>query len=74
MKLWLPEPTMLINIGIESRVFVRDARNAVRLPLAMASGVASTMPSTFFWFGQIKIHTLNNMIVPHHAPIPIIMP
>ena len=66
-----PKPTMLISIGIESMVLVRDARNATRRAFAIWSAVASTSPSTFFWFGQMKTQTLNSMMVPSHAPTPI---
>ena len=30
------------------------------------------MPRIFFWFGQMKTQTLNSMIVPSQAPIPMI--
>ena len=53
---------MLMINGIDSSVFVRDARNAVRLPFAISSALASTMPSIFFWFGQINTHTLKSII------------
>ena len=59
---------MLMSIGIDSNVFAREARNATRRAFAICSAVASTMPSTFFWFGQIKTQTLNTMMVPSQAP------
>jgi len=64
---------MLISIGMDINVFDRDAMNAMFLALATCSGVASTIPSTFLWFGQIYTHTLNTMMVPSHAPIPIVL-
>ena len=30
------------------------------------------MPRIFFWFGQISTQTLNSMMVPSHAPMPMI--
>ena len=39
--------------------------------LALAASSAGTIPSTFFWFGQISTQTLNSMIVPSHAPMPM---
>jgi hypothetical protein len=63
---------MLMTIGMDSSVFVREASNAVFFARAISSGEAFTRPSTFFWFGQISPHTLNSMIVPSHAPIPIV--
>jgi len=29
-------------------------------------------PEDFFWFGQMKTQTLNNMMVPSHAPTPMV--
>ncbi len=63
---------MLMINGIDSMVFVRDAIIATFLADAMRSALTSTMPSTFFWLGQIRTHTLNNMIVPSQAPTPIV--
>src|SRR5210317_2362003 len=65
---------MLMIIGMDISVFEREARKAVFLALATSSALASTMPRTFFWFGQMSTHTLNNMIVPNHAPTPIVIP
>src|SRR5881394_3323459 len=65
---------MLMSIGIDSIVLAREARNATRRAFAICSAVASTSPSTFFWFGQISTQTLNSMIVPSHAPTPINVP
>ena len=53
---------MLASIGIESSVLVRENRKAVRRALLISSALASTMPSTFFWLGQMTIHTLKSMI------------
>ena len=44
---------------------------AVLRAAAFSSSVAATMPSTFFWFGQISTQTLNSMMVPSQAPMPI---
>ena len=38
---------------------------------AFCSSVAATIPRIFFWFGQMIAHTLNNMMVPSQAPVPI---
>ena len=62
---------MHINIGMDSTKLAREASIATRRALAFSSSVAGTMPSTRFWFGQIKPQTFNNMIVPSHAPMPI---
>ncbi len=43
-----PKLTMLMSIGIDSTVFVREAMNATRRAFAICSAVASTRPSTFF--------------------------
>jgi hypothetical protein len=59
------------SIGIDSMVLVRDARKATRRALFFSSSVAETMPRIFFWFGQISTHTLNSMMVPSQAPMPI---
>ena len=56
------------SIGIESIVFVREARNAMRRALTFSSSVAGTIPRIFFWFRQMSPHTLISMIVPSHAP------
>jgi hypothetical protein len=48
---------MHMIIGMDSIVFVRDARKAVARALAFSSSVAATMPRTFFWFGQISTQT-----------------
>jgi hypothetical protein len=39
---------MLITMGIDIKVFDREAMNAIFFALATWSAVASTMPSTFF--------------------------
>lgn len=64
---------MLMIKGMDMSVFERDAMNAMFLAFATSSAVASTMPKTFFWFGQMSTQTLNNMIVPSQAPIPIVV-
>ena len=38
---------------------------------AFCSSVAATKPWIFFWFGQMMAQTLNNMMVPSQAPVPI---
>ena len=42
------------SMGMDSSVLVREARNAMRADLALMASSAGTIPSTFFWFGQIK--------------------
>src|SRR5580700_9471369 len=58
--------------GIDKMKLMREALPAVLRAAAFSSSVAGTMPRIFFWFGQIKTHTLNSMIVPSHAPMPMI--
>ena len=53
-------------------VLMREASPAMRAARFFSSGCAGTMPSTFFWFGQIRNQTLNHMIVPSHMPMPIV--
>jgi hypothetical protein len=55
----------------DSTKLVREASVAVLRALAFSSSVAGVMPSTFFWFGQISTQTLNSMMVPSQAPMPI---
>src|SRR5690606_20967255 len=62
---------MHISIGIDRMKLMREALPAVARAAAFCSSVALTMPSTFFWFGQMRTQTLNSMIVPSHAPVPI---
>ena len=50
---------------------MRDAMAATTLALAFSSSEADTIPRIFFWFGQISTQTLNNMMVPSQAPVPI---
>ena len=64
-------PTMHINIGIDSKKLIREAYNATLRALAFCSSVAGTIPKIFFWLGQISPHTLNSMMVPSHAPMPM---
>ena len=56
------------SIGTDKTTLVLEAIAAVNLALAISSALASTIPRTFFWFGQIRIHTLNSIIVPIQAP------
>ena len=42
------------SMGIESIVFVRDASSAVRRARFFSSSEAATIPSTFFWLGQMR--------------------
>ncbi len=65
---------MLISMGIDNAVLVRDAISATILAVPIWSALASTMPRIYFWFGQIRIQTLYNMMVPSHAPTPIVSP
>ena len=62
---------MHMSIGTDSTKFVREASSATLRAFAFSSSVAATMPRIFFWFGQISAQTLNSMIVPSHAPMPI---
>jgi hypothetical protein len=59
------------SIGMDSAVLVREARNATRRALFFSSSVADTRPRIYFWFGQISTHTLNSMMMPSHAPMPM---
>ena len=38
---------------------------------AFCSGATVTMPSAFFWFGQMMNQTLNHMMAPSHMPRPM---
>src|SRR5260221_1565490 len=58
-------------MGIDSMVLVREASPAMRPARFFSSGCAGTMPSTFFWFGQMRNQTLNHMMVPSHMPKPM---
>jgi len=62
---------MQSSIGIDSKVLVREKIIAVRAALAFAASSAATIPSAFFWFGQITNQTLKAMISASHMPIPI---
>ena len=44
---------------------------AVAAALAFAASSAATIPSTFFWFGQMMTQTLKAMISASHMPMPI---
>src|SRR5574340_1541219 len=65
-----PAP-MKNSMGMESSVLVREARKATRRALFFCSSEAGVMPRIFFWVGQISAQTLNSMMVPSHAPMPI---
>ena len=52
-------------------VFKREVMPAIRAALAFSSGLTVTMPSAFFWFGQMMNQTLNHMMAPSHMPRPI---
>ena len=60
-------------MGIDSKVLVRENSIAVRADFALVAASASTIPSAFFWFGQITNQTLNHMIAPRYIPIPIVV-
>ena len=62
---------MQSSIGTDSTKFVREASIATLRALAFSSSLAGTMPRIFFWLGQIRPQTLNSMIVPSQAPMPI---
>src|SRR5277367_3964211 len=64
---------MHISMGSDKMKLIRDALPAVLRAAAFCSSVAGTMPRIFFWFGQMNTQTLNNMIVPNHAPMPMIV-
>jgi len=65
---------MHISIGIDSTKLVREAMAATLRAPAFSSSVAGTMPKIFFWFGQMNTQTLNSMMVPSQAPMPITRP
>jgi hypothetical protein len=52
-------------------VLKRDVIPARRAALAFSSGATCTMPSAFFWFGQMMNQTLNHMMMPSHMPRPM---
>src|SRR5271167_630114 len=64
-------PTMHINMGMDSKKLIREAYKAILRDLAFSSSVAGTIPRIFFWLGQINPHTLNSMMVPSQAPMPM---
>src|SRR5260221_553322 len=66
-----PDATMKKSIGMDNIVLVRDARNATRRALFFSSSVAGVKPRIFFWLGQMRTHTLKNMMRPSHAPMPM---
>src|SRR6266404_1189127 len=61
---------MHMSMGRDRMKLMRDARPAVLRAAAFSSSVAGTSPRIFFWFGQMKTHTLNSMMVPSQAPTP----
>ncbi len=63
---------MHISIGNDRMKLMRDALAAILRAAAFSSSVADTIPRIFFWFGQMKTQTLNNMMVPSQAPMPIV--
>ena len=63
---------MHISMGKERIKLMRDALDAILRAAAFSSSVAGASPRIFFWFGQMKTQTLNNMTVPSHAPTPIV--
>src|SRR5712691_8783563 len=64
---------MHISMGMDSRKFVREAYRATLRAAAFCSSVAGTIPKIFFWLGQMSTQTLNNMMVPSQAPIPMMI-
>jgi hypothetical protein len=56
---------------MESIVLTREVGIAARAALAFGSASAWTIPSAYFWFGQIMNHTLYAMTRPSHMPTPI---
>ena len=69
-----PAAAMQASIGIDSTKLVREASMATLRALAFSSSVAATMPRIFFWLGQISTQTLNSMMVPSQAPMPMVRP
>src|SRR6202021_170457 len=65
-------PPMHMSRGRERMKLMRDARAAVLRAAAFSSSVAGISPRIFFWFGQMKTQTLNSIMVPSHAPTPIV--
>ena len=62
---------MHISMGMDSKKFMREAYRATLRAAAFCSSVAGTIPRIFFWLGQMSTQTLNNMMVPSHAPTPM---
>ncbi len=52
---------------------MREAYRATLRAAAFCSSVAGTIPKIFFWLGQMSTQTLNNMMVPSQAPIPMMI-
>ena len=63
--------TMQYSIGSESIVLAREVSIARRAALAYSSGVTVTMPSAFFWFGQMMNQTLKAITKASHMPMPM---
>src|SRR5258707_10035831 len=62
---------MHISMGIDSKKLIREAYRATLRAAAFCSSVAGTIPRIFFWLGQMSPQTLNSMMVPNQAPIPM---
>src|SRR5712692_4244488 len=69
------------SIGNESTKFVLDARKAILACFAISGGgevlfaaASVVIRITTFWFGQIRSHTLRNMMIPSPPPIAIEIP
>ncbi len=62
---------MATNMGSDSSILVRENNIAVRAAFGFASAGASTKPKAIFWFGQITSHTLRNMMMASHMPMPM---
>src|ERR1700693_184244 len=69
------------SIGMERAKFILDARKAILACFAISGGgevllaaASVVIRMTCFWFGQIKIQTLRNMMIPRKPPIEIETP
>ncbi|MNC89434.1 hypothetical protein D3C83_53700 [compost metagenome] len=52
-------------------VLMREVMPASLAAAAFSSADTCTMPSAFFWLGQMMNQTLNHMMMPSHMPMPI---
>ena len=59
---------------MDSTKLMREAIPAALRAAAFSASVAGTMPRIFFWFGQMMPQTLNSMMVPNQAPMPMMSP